>query len=516
MSAFYRIVYSDYLQRTRSYAFLITLAIALYAAYAFMPAPNADYTTVRVGHYVGVQNSAWTGYVTAMMSCTFICWIGFYLVNSGIQKDIQTGVGMIIATTGISNFRYLMAKALSNFLVLTSILGCTFLMSIALFSIRDTGYAFEPLQFIIPYLVIAVPSIFFFSALAVTAEVFLYRFSVLQNIGAFFFFCFIITLQLKVAPIFDILGVKPVTTAMEQTVLHQYKDTVAVSSIGFNFSKKSSISHFVFTGVNWPISIILSRIAVICAGLIFVFLSSLFFHRFDIRERIKIKKKIKIIENPHPLKQLKDIRLSELPPVVTSYKIMPFIKTELLMLFRKGPKWLWFINLGGMIALLFAPLEIAHQIILPVIWFLQVGRWADLSSKEKTNRIHYFTFASYKPLTRLLPAQIAAGIISALALALPLLLRYVVLMQFSAILSIVSGSVFVILLAVALGILSGGKKLFEIIFFLLTYFNVNKVPFTDYFGGMHQNASYLISIGGLIALLIFISFTLRKMEIRRL
>ena len=516
MSTFYRIVYSDYLQRTRSYAFLITLAIALYAAYAFMPAPDAAYTTVRVNNYVGVQNSAWTGYVTAMMSCTFICWIGFYLINSGIQKDIQTGVGMIIATTGISNFKYLLAKALSNFLVLTSILGCAFLMSIALFFIRQTGYAFEPLQFIIPYLVIAVPSIFFFSALAVTAEVFLYRFSVLQNIGAFFFFCFIISLQLKVAPAFDILGVKPVTIAMEQTVLHQHKVNAVVSSMGFNFSKKSSIRHFIFNGVNWPVSIILSRIIVGCSGLLFVFLSSFFFHRFDIRERVKTKKKVKIIENAFQPKQLKDIRLSELPPVVTSYKIMPFIKTELLMLFRKGPKWLWFINLGGMAALLFAPFETAHQIILPILWFLQVGRWADLSSKEKTNRIHYFTFASYKPLTRLLPAQIAAGIISALVLALPLLLRCLVLMQFSAILSILSGSIFIILLAVALGILSGGKKLFEIIFFLLTYFNINKVLFTDYFGGMHQSAPYLMLIGGLIAFLIFISFTLRKMEIRRL
>src|SRR5580698_2105983 len=72
MRTFYRIVISDYKQRTRSYAFLITLAISLYFAYSFIPAADANYTTVRIGNYVGVQNAAWIGYVTAMMTSVFL------------------------------------------------------------------------------------------------------------------------------------------------------------------------------------------------------------------------------------------------------------------------------------------------------------------------------------------------------------------------------------------------------------------------------------------------------------
>jgi hypothetical protein len=518
MGALNKIIYADYLQRTRGYAFLITLAVALYAAYSFMPAPNAAYTTLRIGEYTGAPNAAWYGYVTAMMTSVFICWIGFYLVNSNIQKDVDTGVGMIIAATAISNFQYLLAKAWSNFLVLLSITGVVFLMSIALFLFRATGYPFQLMQFIWPYLLITVPAIILFAALAVVAEVFLYRYPILMNVGFFFVFCVLISVLTITKPVLDPMGVRQVTYAMQQTISSEYHDTANAISMGFNFSKKSDIKRFEFNGVQWTAPFILSRLAFICLAFALVFIPSVFFHRFDIKESVKIpkKKQRKLAAIMPQVEPLQDIRLSALPPVVTSYRIAPFIKTELLMLSRKGPKWLWLINIGGMVALIVAPLTIAHQMILPVLWFLQVARWSDLVTKEKTNRIHYFTFASYKPLTRLLPAQILAGIILAIGLALPLLIRLLITHQLAAVLSIILGGILMVLGAVVLGILSGGKKLFEILFFLLTYANLNKAPIADYFGGVNQGDNYLMLVFGLITLFMLMSFIWRKMEIRRL
>lgn len=515
MGSFYKILIADYKQRTRSYAFLVTLAISLYAAYAFVPAETANYNTVRIGNYIGVQNAAWIGYVTAMMSSTFICWIGFYLVNSSIKNDADTGVGMIIATTSITNFQYLIAKTWSNFLILLSILGCAFAMSHVIFFIRHGDYPYEPLQFLLPYFIITVPALFFFSALAVTAEVFLHRFTVLMNIGFFFFIGFLISLQLKIAPVFDVLGVKPVTIAMQQTVASRYHDRDTTLSIGFNFGPKKNFHHFIFNGINWTFTDILGRAMFIGLGILLVFISSLFFHRFEIKQKIKMKKKPTVSETILQIMPLQDIKLSELPPIIPEYGIVPFVKTELLMLFRKGPQWLWFINIGGMMALVFVPIGRAHQIILPIIWFLQVGRLSDLATKEKTNRIHYFTYAAFRPLTRLFPAQIMAGIILTWALALPLLVRYAIGMQLIPLLSILLGGVFIVFLAVALGMLSGGKKLFEILFFLLTYANLELIPFTDYFGGINRGLNYTVLIACLISLLACISFLLRRLELQR-
>ena len=516
MNTFYKIVISDYLQRTRSYAFLLILAISLYVAYSFVPTINANYSTIRIGDFVGAQNSAWIGYVTAMMTSVFLSLIGFYLVNSNIQKDIDTGVGMIIATTSINNFNYLLAKTFSNFLVLLSITVCVLFMGIGLFFVRSYGYPFEITQFILPYLFITIPALFFISALATAAEVFLYRIPIVMNISFYIFFCLIISMKEVNPYLFDLFGINSVLTNMEEVVSHLNHQTNTAVSIGFSFYDTKAFGQFLFQGIHWSFAIIISRLFWIYMGILLIFISSISFHRFEIKQKIKKKKKTGLPGIIPPTKILHDIKLSELPHITPSYRIIPFIKTELLMLFRKGPRWLWLINLGGMIALFLAPMTASHQIVLPVLWFLQVGRWSDLATKEKTNRIHYFTYASYKPLLRLLPAQILAGIILSLILALPLLIRYLVEMQFLPILNIIMGGVFIVLSSVALGLLSGGKKLFEILFFMCTYTNIQRIPFTDYFGGINYGTNYLLVITLLIVSLTIISFMLRKLEIGRM
>jgi hypothetical protein len=184
-----------------------------------------------------------------------------------------------------------------------------------------------------------------------------------------------------------------------------------------------------------------------------VYVSSRIFHRFDVKEKSHGKKKEGAFQKGSA-PAISDLRLSSLPAVVTDYGIIPFIKTELLMLFRKGPRWFWFVNLGGVIALIFTPLTIAHQIILPILWFLQIGRWSDIATKEKINRIHYFTYAAYQPLRRLLPSQLIAGIILAIVLASPLLIRYLILLQFAKFAGILIGAIFIVALAGFLGIIS--------------------------------------------------------------
>ncbi|WP_243456863.1 hypothetical protein [Polaribacter batillariae] len=77
MKPFLNIIKLDYLQRTRNYNFLITLCASLAIAYTFVPEPNANYSTIRISDYVGYYNSAWFGYVTAIMSSIFLSLIGF-------------------------------------------------------------------------------------------------------------------------------------------------------------------------------------------------------------------------------------------------------------------------------------------------------------------------------------------------------------------------------------------------------------------------------------------------------
>ena len=105
-SSIFHIAKADFLQRVRSYYFLITLGICIFIIYSFVPALDAGYTMVSLGNYRGFYNSAWIGSMVAMC-VPFFALIGFYLVHNAVKRDIDTGVGKIIATTRITTVNYL-------------------------------------------------------------------------------------------------------------------------------------------------------------------------------------------------------------------------------------------------------------------------------------------------------------------------------------------------------------------------------------------------------------------------
>ena len=361
---------------------------------------------------------------------------------------------------------------------------------------------------------------FFVSCVAVVAEVFLGRRSVIQYILFFALFNIVMAnVQMKqgteMLTYFDPFGVKVVTLQMEDFVNAHYREEVSVASMGFVFSdEKNDLKMFVFEGIHWPFLFIVSRLAWMAFGVALVLGASRYFHRFDVKEKMRVQKKPKMIESIQTHALAKELKISSLPPITVNYGILPFIKTEVLMLFRKGPRWFWIINLGLMIALAFTPLTIAHQFLLPVLWFLQIGRLSDLVTKEKTYQVHYFTYAAYQPLKRLLPSQIIAGISLMLVLSVPLLLRYAFALQWLPMVGIVLGAIFIVLFSSTLGIVSGGKKLFEILFFAITYSNLNRIPVADYYGSMWTSLLPIAILISLTLSFVCISWVIRSYEIK--
>lgn len=118
----------------------------------------------------------------------------------------------------------------------------------------------------------------------------------------------------------------------------------------------------------------------------------------------------------------------------------------------------------------------------------------------------------------MLPAQILAGVILAVILALPIIVRCVIAADGYAVYNIISGALFIVLLAVCLGIVSGGKKLFEILFFMITYLLVEKGFIADYMGAVPHN-SHVIYISIMLALNVCLAvtgFTVRNYQARHL
>ena len=116
--ALYHLARADFLQRTRSYGFLITMGVMLYVAYVFVPPNHSSYATMTINEHRGVYNSAYLGCLMALLISPWLSLAGFYLVKNAIARDIQTGVGQILATTTLSKPLYTVGKAASNFAVL--------------------------------------------------------------------------------------------------------------------------------------------------------------------------------------------------------------------------------------------------------------------------------------------------------------------------------------------------------------------------------------------------------------
>jgi len=504
----------DYLQRTRSYTFLITLCASLAIAYTFVPEPNANYSTIRISNYIGYYNAAWMGHVTAIMASVFLSLVGYYLVNSGIKIDKNTKIGQIIATTPMSNFKYLLYKTISNFLVLLTMVILVFLMSVFLFFLYNEGFTMELSQFIKPYLLITIPALFVIAGVAVIFEVLFGKYSIIQNIAFFFLFITFIFMAPEGSNQFnlDVFGNNIVTHQMEKEVQGIIPNVETTSvNIGYVLGSNKTVSRFLFSGIDYPQSFILSRLLWIFVIVILIAFTASFFHRFDTKVAVNTKNHSKVTVTG---KTHKNMSTSNLVIPEINYSILPLLKTELMLLFRKGKKWLWLINLIGMVLLVALPLKVSYQIILPILWFLQVGRLSDLTVKEQINNVHCFSSTAFKPLNRLLLSQILSGVVMMLFLAFPLIIRLGIVSDISRVIPLILGSIFIVGLAVFLGIISRGKKLFEVLFFMLTYSNMNKIIYADYFGGWKHSALYITALTLLTVIFLSTSFMIKKYRLK--
>ncbi|KXH84608.1 hypothetical protein [Chryseobacterium kwangjuense] len=511
----------DYLQRSRSYAFLITVAIAVYAAHSFVPTPEADYTTLNIPGYKGVYNSAWAGNINALMTTVMLSLCGFYLVNSTIKKDIDTEVGLIIATTPVSNFGYLFIKFLGNLMILLTISGIALLVGIVMFFIRNSGYPFYIGDFLRPYFFMVVPAMVVVSGLAITAEVFLSRKTILQNAIYFLAFTILILAMTRQTNtmgdnIKDAFGTGIVTSSINEKINKQFGENIQSITLGYIKLENNQYKTFEWDGALWDYNYLISRLIWVSFTFLLVYISSLFFHRFDFKQAVQRRPILQIFEEKTTSAPYSGFQKSALPEIATAYGIIPFVKIELMMMIRKDAKWLWLINLSLWVASIFLPLEKAYSLLLPALFFLQVNRISDLTSKEVTNRLHYFTFASYKPLQRLLPAQVLAGLILLTVLAMPVIFRLLFSFHFISIIQVLNGIVFIVALSVCLGVVSGGRKLFEIFFFVLTYI-AYKSPGAHYLGNINTS-DYPMTTALFITsfVLLILSFVVRKNQIKTL
>jgi len=509
ISSIYHIARADFLQRVRSYLFLITLGASVFTMYSFVPPISAGYKIMLLGNYRGLYNSAWIGTMVGMCAPLFAL-IGFYLVNYSVKRDIDTRVGQIIATTPISKVQYLFGKMISNFAVLLVIFIVIVVMTIVMFLIRGETRHLELGKLLYPLLIFTIPSLFITAALALFFDSFTGLSRGVINIGYFVLWVLIMSSKNHV----DVFGFFSGTTEIEHVLMAAHPDWNGGNSLclipsdpGFN----SNI--FIYDGLKWSSTVILNRIFWMSCAFCLVLVASIGFNRFDsFRIREFRSKSTGTQKNKTAWFRNFGVTFLERFPGISvvggRFSHLVLVQAELRLMLKGNSIWWLIVSIGLFIASIFAPMDFAYKIALPLLWFFQVLIISKLGFREATHRCREYIFSAAFPLMRQLPATLSAAVLLMIILAFPVTLRLLLTGNLYSVYAIIVGALFIPSFAITSGILTGGSKLFEVIFAIMMDGFLNKVPFFDFIGaigGSHELGipHYLLIITFVLVILAF-------------
>ena len=501
----YHLVRADFLERARRYSFLLTLGFAVYLAYS----AGTGGIVLRLDDYRGVLNSAWLGSMMTLVGTAFLSIVGFYVVKNAILRDEQTRVGQILATTPMSRSFYTVAKALSNFVVLASMMGVLAIAALLLQITRAEDPHIQVATLLAPFIWVGLPAMAFTAALPVLFETLPVLRGGVGNV--IYFFVWGIVFGVSIDKQFDDVTGFSVLARNMQAVLKgidpTYKNGISLT-LSSNGPAASKV--FLWTGVDWTPQIILHRLLWVAAALGIALVAAVFFHRFDpAREILNWKRRTQAPANGGD-----SLRVASLPaasaghltPIARSQREMRFahlVGSE-LRLMLKDLRWWWYLGAAGLlVAELASPTAEAREGVLLAAWLWPILIWSPMGSRESRHATQSLIFSSPRALYRQLPALWTAGVLVALLTGGGVGIRLLLSSDWPALAAWATAAVFIPSLALGLGIWSGSSKFFEGLYTVWWYMGpLHRTPGLDFVGTTPQSTStvaYLLAAGALLA-----------------
>jgi hypothetical protein len=526
----YHVTRADFLERACRYSFLITLGLTIFAAYVYVPPASADYLTLGLGNYRGAYNSAWVGGAVAVLCSALLSLPAFYLVKNAIERDEQTGVGQIIASTPLSKPLYTLGKACSNFVFLAVMVGVIAISAGAMQLIRAEVFRIDLWALLSPFVICVLPSMAVIAALAVLFETIPWLRGTFGNVV--YFIVWLVLLIVSAAnmpspqrvgePANDLWGIQVILSSMIKDTAAAFPDYQGSVAIGAA-TLPAPLQTFTWNGIQWTAEIILGRMLWLSTALGIVLLAALFFRRFDPAPRKhKPTRDMELTESP-PLKSAQPtpkptpVHLTPLTPRQRAFYPRRILLAELRLLF-KGIRWWWFIVFAGLnVAGLLLPTDSARQYVLPAAWILPLALWSALGTREVRHNTSQLVFSAQHPLSRQFPVMWLTGFVVTLIASAGIAVNLVLAADWLHLLAWGTGALFIPTLALALGVWSGSNKLFEVVYMLWWYAGpINRVEILDFMGSGSDLQLGKVLLYGLFTILLFALAVLgRKRQIRQ-
>lgn len=512
----YHLARADFLERIRGYGILVTLGLTLFLGYSIA---SGQLTLVIGQHYRGVLNAAWVGGLVATMVNFFLGLFGFYLVKGSVERDYQTGVGQILASTPLTRPLYTLGKWVSNFTVLGMMTALLMAVAVVMQLFYREAPAIDWWALLAPSLLLALPFMAFTAALAVLFETIEGLRGGLGNVVYFFFFIVVITMLsavtwLGASPGIDLIGMGILSNSMGQAaraVFPNYVDGFRITWLVPEFQV------FRWNGIVWTTEIILSRLALVLLSIGIAALSAVFFDRFNPSRLFPVRRTKTASSSPAPAPvmespSISSLRLTPLNNARVHFRLDVLFTAELKLLL-KGQRWWWYAIAAALImAQLFAPLTATHNLLV-VAWVWHMLLISGLGCRESRYNTSQIVFSAPHPFMIQLPAAWLSAFTVTAFLGSGALMRFIVARETFSAFGWLTGAFFIPSLALALGALTGGRKTFEVLFVLWMYMLIQKISWFDFIGMTPASPLYLYIL--LTPALLFVAVFARQRHINR-
>ncbi len=493
----YHMVRADFLERLRRYSFLVTLAAALYLAYAV--ATEKVWMVVGNG-YRGEYNSAWIGALLAVCCSTFLSLAGFYIVKNSVQRDTDTRVGQILAATPMRTDFYTIAKTLSNFAVLACMVGVVMLAAVAMQLMRSEAHSFSLWKLWAPFIFLALPTMLMAASVAVLFETLPVLRGGVGNVV--YFFLWSAVLASGATGLDDPSGLQLLYRSTRRALSAIDPSSSQHFQFSLTIGGEHAIRTFLWNGIAWTAQVLLMRLFWIGCATGMALLASVFFHRFDpARSWRRLRSSqvpgaqpaIAVAENfAHRATPVTTIHLTPLTRNSGSSRSLQLVASE-LRLMLKGLRWWWYtVAIGLLIGQLVSPGADVRAGFLLVAWIWPILIWSQMGCREARHATGALLFSSAHSLSRQLPALWSAGVLVALLTGSGVGVRLVLGADWHSLAGWLAGAVFIPSFALALGIWTGSSKAFEAIFTVWWYVGpAHQIPGLDFMATTPASSSPL-------------------------
>ena len=227
-------------------------------------------------------NSAATALTSAIMGGLVFSLVGFYLISNSVSRDLQTGVGKLIAATPLSSLRYLAGKLAGNIVYLTAMATVFMIACMGMHLLRGE-MPLEPIVFVQTFGIMFLPSIPCIAAIALMFEC--VPFLSGRGGDVLYFFFWTLTLALPPALVSASKGHAWILAADFTGLGFFVKEIISVTgahkfTIGYA-PYNAALSPAFFSGLKWISEIVILRLASVFFTIPFFGIAWAAFHRFD-------------------------------------------------------------------------------------------------------------------------------------------------------------------------------------------------------------------------------------------